>query len=308
MNGFERRRLRVTAGEVAFVDVGDGPVVVLLHGFPTNADLWRDEIMLLASRMRVIAPDLLGYGASDRPPDASDLDERAQARHMDELLAALGVDHAAVVGHDVGGVVAQLLALDGRVGVDALVLVDSPAFDSWPAEHVRAIGDVPPERQTADVVADTVRRTFEIGMSHPERLDPMIVDAFVEPWREDPAAFFAAARAISGEGLRGRERELEAFDAPALLLWGEDDPFQPPAIAERLSDLLPGSAIALLPGCSHFVMEDAPRTVGPLLFEYLRARYVGEAHRHASPVSVPVYLERPPPEALFDDGVDDGAD
>ena len=66
----ERRRAHISAGELAYVDAGDGAPALLLHGFPTSADMWRHDIPLLASRTRVIAPDLLGYGESDRPPGA----------------------------------------------------------------------------------------------------------------------------------------------------------------------------------------------------------------------------------------------
>ena len=84
MLGLERARARVSAGELAYAEAGDGPPVVLLHGFPTSADLWRREAPLLASRMRVVVPDLLGYGQSDRPAGA-DLTIVGQARHVDAV-------------------------------------------------------------------------------------------------------------------------------------------------------------------------------------------------------------------------------
>ena len=134
-------RATVGAGEIAYVDEGDGRVVVLLHGFPTSSHLWRREIPLLASRMRVIAPDLLGYGQSEHPRGA-DLSMRAQAVAVRQLLQGLDVSEVAVVGHDLGGVVAQLLALEG--GVRTLVLLDSACFDVWPIEGVKML--LPSER------------------------------------------------------------------------------------------------------------------------------------------------------------------
>ena len=67
----ERRRTAVSGGQLAYVDVGDGPPVLLVHGFPTSSYLWRREMWLLAQRMRVVAPDLLGYGESGKPPEGS---------------------------------------------------------------------------------------------------------------------------------------------------------------------------------------------------------------------------------------------
>src|SRR6266849_2463009 len=132
MNDSALKRASTSGGAIAYRDQGEGPVVVLLHGFPTSSFLWRREIPLLASRMRVIAPDLLGYGESDRP-EGVDLAEVAQAAYVRELLDRLGVEEVAVVGHDIGGAIGQLLALDpDGPAVRALVLIDSACFDAWP--------------------------------------------------------------------------------------------------------------------------------------------------------------------------------
>jgi 2-hydroxymuconate-semialdehyde hydrolase len=298
----EVRTIDLPAGGMAYVDAGEGPVVVLLHGFPTSSVLWRRETWLLAQRMRVIAPDLLGYGASEKPAGA-DLSEPAQARLVEELLGRLGVERAAVVGHDIGGAVAQMVALGGSVEVPAMVLVDAACFDAWPIEGMRMIQRTTPEQESASFVADLVRTTFELGMGHPDRLDPEALASFTSPWLHDPAAFFRAARAVTGEGLAGRDEALAALDVPTLVLWGEDDPFLAAELAERLGETLPRASVALLPGCSHFVMEDAPQTVGPLISEFLRSSYLGERHSHAeSREPVSVFLERPA-EPFFDRGV-----
>jgi len=289
----ERKHLRISAGEIAYVDMGEGPPVLLLHGFPTSAYLWRREAWLLAQRMRVIAPDLLGYGESDKPAHA-DLSEAAQAGYVKELLSALGIAEVAVVGHDIGGAVAQMLALDRGPRVEALVLLDSACFEAWSMEAVRMIQAVAPERETAGLAQEIVRARFDLGMSHPGRLTDEDVAAYLRPWQGDPPALFRAARGLTGRGLAGRELELAGLDIPALIIWGEADPFLPPNLAERLGETIPGSTVALLPGCSHFVNEDAPSTVGPLMYEYLRIRYIRDRHEHVGSEPVTVLLERPP--------------
>lgn len=307
MSAPERRTATVGGHRLAFVDMGEGAPVLLLHGFPTSSHLWRREAWLLAQRMRVIAPDLLGYGDSDHPADA-DLSEPAQAASVRELLAGLGVARLAVVGHDIGGVVAQLLALDApELDVATLVLLDSPSFDAWPIEGVRLLQDATPDQETPDFVEEIVRLTFDLGMAHRDRLSEQDLGAYLAPWRGDPHAFFRAARGITGRGLAGRADELANLDQPVLMIWGEEDPFVTPEVGERLNALLPGSTLALLPGCSHFVTEDASQTVGPLVYEYLRSRYLGDGHAHAPAGPVPVFLERPP-AAFFDRGVDDEED
>ena len=295
----DRARASISAGEIAYVDEGDGPAVVLLHGFPTSADLWRDVAPILSVRARAIAPDLLGYGESAKPPDAR-LDVRAQAGYVRELLERLGVDEFAVVGHDIGGGIAQLLALEG--GVRAMVLLDSICFDSWAIEGVKMLQDARDEDVDEEFVERLVRLTFDLGMGHRERLSTADLEAYLRPWREDPLAVVRAARAIDGEGLVGIEDALEALGVRSLIVWGEDDPFQPAELAERLQDALPMSTVALLPGCSHFVTEDAPETVAPLIVDYLGATYLGGhdhgGHEHGVaagpvPVDLGVSFQRP---------------
>ena len=294
-----RERFLSSGGELSYVDAGEGRPVVLLHGFPTSSYLWRREIPLFASRMRVIAPDLLGYGESEKPVGV-DLSIRAQAAYVGELLASLDLREAAIVGHDLGGGVAQLLATTGLVR--SLVLVDSVAFDAWPTEAIRTVQRTGAERQTKEIVERLVRVALEAGIEHPDALTPADVEVFVAPWLADHAAFFRAARALDGDGLRGVEANLRAHGLPVFVIWGEADAFLPASLAERLLDELPGSTVALLPGCGHLVTEDAPTTVGPLILEFLRRWYLRETHTGhptgaaptAPPVPVEVFLERPP--------------
>lgn len=288
----EYRRGRVSGGELAYADLGEGPPVLLLHGFPSSSFLWRREAWLLAQRMRVIVPDLLGYGRSEKPMDA-DLSEIAQAGYIRDLLAEIGIQEVAVVGHDIGGGIAQMLALDDGLAVRALVLLDSACFDAWPIEAVRMLQSTAPDQETSEFVESVIRLTLDFGVGHKDRVGEEVIRRYLEPWQGDPAAFFRAARAVTGLGLAGRDRDLAQLDIPAFAIWGEDDPFLDSSLAERLGETIPGCTVALLPGCSHFVNEDAPQTVGPLIYEYLRSRYVGDRHVHADAGPVQVYLERP---------------
>ena len=291
----EPRRASISAGEIAYIDAGEGPGVLLLHGFPTSSFLWRREIPLLAARMRVIAPDLIGYGQSDQPPEA-ELSVTGQARHVGELLAHLGLDRVAAVGHGFGGGVAQRLALDGAAS--ALVLIDSIAFDAWPSGATRDLQAVPPAAGEEAAEAEAIVSSWLARAVSKRQLGPAETAAYLEPWRRDPGALRRALAGLDGLGLAGTETALAALDLPALVLWGEEDPFLPAALAERLGEALDGSMVALLPGCGHLVGEDAPETVGSLLYQFLRSRYLGEGHGHPAGGPVPVFLERPPDHVL----------
>jgi pimeloyl-ACP methyl ester carboxylesterase len=292
----QKQRARTSGGELAFLEVGEGPAVTLLHGFPQSSFLWRDLAGLLAGRFRVIAPDLLGAGDSDKPDDAP-LDIEAQAGYVRELLEQLEVERFGVIGAGSGGGVAQLLALDGQ-GVDAMVLLNPLVDGYWPSERTRAIQESPPEQRTEPAVAEAIRTAFELGMGHRSRLARTHVEEYVRPY-QGPAgirAFFRTVDALDGKGLRGRGRDLGRLDIPVLILWGEDDPFLPAVAAEQLNEWMPSSTLGFLPGCGHFVLDDAVDTIGPMIYEYLRARFLKAPHGHgADPTgAVMIQLERRP--------------
>ena len=208
------RRMQVAGGELAYTDEGDpeDPPIVLLHGAAGSEDPWRDVRSMISPWARVIAPQ--PGGDADAPP-------RELADRVRDLLERLGVLRFAVAGEGAGGRVAQLLALQG--GVDALVLIGSPALDD----------------------ADDALALLQI---------------------------------------------------PVIVVLGEDDPELPAtALAERLAEVLPMGSVALLPGRGHALFDEAPETVAPLVFQWLRSRYLKVAHSHESGPVV-VELGRPTPE------------
>jgi len=303
---FDLRRVRTSGGDVAYADLGDGPVVLLLHGFPQSSFVWRDLAPLLASRFRVIAPDLLGAGDSDKPVDAP-LSLDAQTGYVRELLDALGVERFAAVGHGFGGGIAQRLALDGA-DVDALVLIDSIAFDAWPSQAIGQAQRTPPEDQTEALVRTAMLAAFRAGTAHRARLTEEVLGRYLRPFAgtDGAAAFFRFAHALDGQGLTGREADLGKLEIPVLIFWGEDDPFLPVGVAERLNAAIPSSTLGLVPGCGHFLVDDAVETIGPMIHEYLRARYLRAPHGHTDPTgAVMIQLERRPPWLDLDDDEED---
>jgi len=292
-----KRRVHTSGGEIAYTDDGDGPPVVLIHGFPQSAFVWRDLGPLLSSRFRVIVPDMLGSGDSDRPVDEP-IGLVAQAGYVAELVRALDIERYAVIGHSVGGGVAQLLAID-HAGVDAMVLMSSTAFDAWPTLLTREIQRTPPDQEVELFVHSGMRAAFRIGMADPDRLSEDQVAEYLRPWSgpDGVASFFRFARAMDGTGLVGRDDDLRALEIPVLIFWGEEDEFYPAAVAERLNETIPTSTLGLLPGCRHFLVEDAIETIGPMIYEYLRARYLHEPHGGHGEGSgiVTIQLERRPP-------------
>jgi pimeloyl-ACP methyl ester carboxylesterase len=308
---FEKQTLHTSGGDLAFAEAGapDAPALLLLHGFPMSSFEWRDLLPLFASRFRVIAPDLLGSGDSSK--SEATLHMQAQAGYMRELLGAIGVERFAVVGHGGGGGVAQLLALDGA-GVDAMILLDSGGLDGHALQDRRELrlgisdGDADGPLPLADLA-----EVFDLGMRRRERLTEDALTEYLRPFSAagGATAFLRLAGSLGAVGLAGREEELARIDAPVLILWGEDDPFLPVASAELLNDSIPSSSLGLLPGCGHFLVEEAGETIGPMIHEYLRARYLRAPHDHDRPGAVPIQLGRGSPWTdLEEDEKDDWFD
>ena len=151
LEGLSYRPLRV-----AWTDLGDGVPVILLHGIPTWSFLYNEVIPLLAQQAHVIAPDFLGHGYSDRR-DFFDRSLLAQTDMIMRLMDHLGIERADFVGHDTGGGVALIMAINHPERVARLVLTNVVAYDSWPIDEMIALCNPnwrsKPPKEVADFLA-----------------------------------------------------------------------------------------------------------------------------------------------------------
>jgi pimeloyl-ACP methyl ester carboxylesterase len=266
-------RVRLFAGDMAYVRRGQGPPVVLLHGIPSSSYLWRDVIDPLATRFDVVAPDLLGYGDSDKRVDA-DLSVAAQERWIIALLEALGIQRAVVVGHDIGGGIAQLMAADEPERVAKLVLVDSIVDDNWPIPAIARLHD--PFWDQRLVTAD-LRQGFgeglDAGLVTPGRVTPDLLDEWVRPFSDQAGrrAYLRAARALNNKDLTVRSSDIRAIRIPTLIVWGANDKFLEKTWADKLKGKIEGSVVQVIDPGGHFLPIDRPDALVPLLMQFLSA-------------------------------------
>ena len=245
---------------VVYRELGEGEPVLLIPGFPFGTHVFRHLAPLLATRFRAIVVE---------PPIDRNIEDQAAA--VRALLDRLGVGRFAVVAHGTGGGVAQLLAFGGA-NVDAMVLLDPVAFDAWP----RFPED--PERALDD--------------AHVEELGDRDIETYLAPWRAEPDAYRRGREALTGDALLGHEDAMAGWEHPVLLLWGEQDRLVPVGVAERLNDAIPASTLGLVPESGHLLLDDAFATVGEMIVEYLRARYLRAPHDHGGVTML--QLERRP--------------
>jgi pimeloyl-ACP methyl ester carboxylesterase len=251
---------------------GAGEPVVFLHGFPTSGHIWNDVIPLMPAGHRLVVVDLLGYGRSD-PPHGKPLTLSAHAERVIGLLDTLGIERACIVGHDLGGGIAQALAIDWPARVTRMALVDSVAFGGWPTRDVRTArallrltGRVPPRW-----VLGVLRADLERGYVDPSRAVHSI-DRFVRPFTSDAgrALFLEHLRALDARETRALGARLGEIRAPTAIVWGASDPFLSLRLARRLQGAIPGATLDVLPSVRHFSPEDAPRPVADAIAALLR--------------------------------------
>ena len=246
---------------------GVGEPVVFLHGFPTSGHLWGDVIPQMSSGHRLVVVDLLGYGRSDSP-GGRPLTLRAHAGRVVALLDALGIRSACVVGHELGGGVAQSIALDWPSRVSRLALIDSVALDGWPTHDVRFARALLP-------LLRLLPATWLLPIFRAE-----LVRGYLDGMRAIHSIAKYQRAFASDDGCRVLLAHLSALDArealalgarlgeiaiPTAVIWGSHDPFLRMSLGTRLARSIPGATLDILSCARHFTPEEEPRDIAAVL-------------------------------------------
>jgi len=246
---------------------GAGVPVVFVHGFPTSGHLWADVVSLMPPGHRVVVVDLLGYGRSDRPLDRP-VDVRAHADRLRAMFDELQIERACVVGHGVGGGVAQSLAVRFPDRVSHLGLADTVAFDHWPTLEAKLARASLPFTQflPADLFLGIVRRDLERNYADHTRAARSI-DLYLRPFActEGRDALVAHIRALTSGETMEIGAKLGTLTVPTAIVWGQHDRAIPLAAGRRLMAGIPNATLEIIAGARHFTPEEAPRAVADVI-------------------------------------------
>jgi pimeloyl-ACP methyl ester carboxylesterase len=281
--GTELREGYAEVGDASlhYIEAGDGPLIVLLHGFPEFWFGWRLQIAPLAARgFRVVAPDLRGYNLSSRPDDVEAYTADKLADDIVGLVRERGAESALLVGHDWGGTVAWTMAMNHPEVVDRLAILNaahprrlqqglhhpSQLRKSW-YFFFFAIPGLPEE-----VVHARDWHFFRhfLQDAHPPYTDEEI-ERYVEAWSQPGAAtgMINYYRASVRQSPKQAEAQLRPISAPTLVIWGEDDQYLGPDLAEPDHDDVPNlDRVERLAGASHWVHHDEAERVNQLLSDF----------------------------------------
>jgi pimeloyl-ACP methyl ester carboxylesterase len=264
------RVLRVEDVDLHYVDAGDGPPLLLLHGLGGSTFGFRYLIPLLSPRFRVLAVDLKGFGYSERPP-SGDYSLTAQARLVKDLMDALNIERAAVLGHSLGGAVAMHLAVAFPERVERLILVSS-ASDRETRRGVRGAGLL---RLFLPVVgAFTLQnrwfreRSLRSGCYDPAYITPEVMEGYLRPSRI--RGYIRSLGKLMVDRKNDPPLDPSAIRQPTLIIWGEGDRWLPPSRGRALQEFIPDSRLVIVERAGHLVLEEQPEESARTISDFLQ--------------------------------------
>lgn len=265
-----RRTVQVQGLDLSYLEAGAGPPILLLHGWPTQAALWREMLPVIGRTHRVIALDLPGFGRSSKPLGAS-YSFRFYEGFIAAFLARLGLDRVGLVLHDLGGPVGLYWAVRQPDQVRELVLLNTLVFPelSWAVKAFVLSTHLPGIRGLLSSPWG-VERSLRFGLHDAARLTPQAAELYRAPFLEPAArkALLKAGQGLHPKGFEALADGLSQFrDRPALLLYGEDDRILPDVAQTmaRVAEHLPQAELQAIPHCGHFLQEDRPEQVSRAL-------------------------------------------
>jgi pimeloyl-ACP methyl ester carboxylesterase len=256
------------AARIWALDQGEGDAVLLIGGLGDHAEVWQAQIDEFSRRYRVIAIDNRGAGRSPLP--ASGVSIPAMAADAAAVLRALGVESAHVAGFSMGGAIAQELALEHPSLVRSLVL--NGTWTRPDAYLRRMVGSWIAAARDAGSARDLLEAFFlwiYTARAHADgSVDGWIDETLSSPLAQRVDAFFASAQAcIDWPGAAAR---LEAIEAPAFVIVGDEDIAAPVRYARELAAALPDADLAILPGEAHQPFQESPETWNELVAGFWR--------------------------------------
>jgi pimeloyl-ACP methyl ester carboxylesterase len=252
--------IQTAGGTVRWGSWGDGPPVVLVHGTPFSASVWREVLPGLASWRQVFVWDMVGFGQSEQG-DGQDVSLAAQGRVFAELLRQWSLPSPTVVAHDVGGLVAlRALLLEGST-YQELTLLNAVAVPGWSSgaffevtkNHPDVFSRLPGFAHRA-LVASKLEDASHRG------LRPAVLDELLQPWcgQRGQAAFYRQYAQASEADTLEIQDHLDSLTLPIRILWGREDRWLPPAYAAQVRAQVPYAEFAWIDDAGHLVQEDAP--------------------------------------------------
>jgi pimeloyl-ACP methyl ester carboxylesterase len=255
MNGKEffagQRKVDTPSGSIHYVEHGEGPVALFVHGVLLNGYLWRHQLAQLGDLRRCIAVDLMAHG-NTQISSTQDVSVTANAHMLAEFLDALKIEQVDLVGNDSGGGICQIFAALYPGRIRSLVLTNCDAHDNWPPEAFKpfvamvAAGGLPQTLNAMLADKSVYRSAQALGPAYerPEAVSDDTIETYLRPHLRSPQRVHDLERFVSAFDCRHTveiEKPLRQLQAPTLIAWGTDDIYFDLKWSHWLEEAIPGT-------------------------------------------------------------------
>ena len=272
-----------------YVTIGEGPLIVFLHGFPEFWKSWKHQISFFSKKFKVVALDMRGYGETERPVKVGEYRIEKLARDVTELIDSLGQKKATVVGHDWGGAVAWATAMMNPSFVEKLIVMNAPhpaivqrnAFRNY-AQMQKSwymfffLLEKAPEKVLSSNNFEILKHMFEISIKRKDRFSLSDIEEYVSSWSKEGGItgglnYYRANLNEEFWGNLGESIPFPKIKIPTLQIWAEDDMFLGKELTEGTKEFVVDAPFSLnvIPNCGHWVQQEAPEEVNQIMEEFL---------------------------------------
>jgi pimeloyl-ACP methyl ester carboxylesterase len=261
-SGFHNEYATIRGNRIHYYEGGSGAAVVLVHGLGSRAEDWANLMpQLKQAGFHVYAIDLLGYGRSARPANAT-YSISEEAHYVEDFIAQRGLDKVDLVGWSMGGWVAMRVALDQPERIGRLVLCNSAGIRFEPSF---TIFDFEPTTIPA------VQHLYRLLMPQPTQLPDFLARDMVRKFKQLNWVVDRSARSMfAGDDLL--DGKLGRLQMPTLILWGKQDHLIPLATGISLHEQIPQSVLEIYDGCGHLAPGQCASRIGPRLVDFLQSK------------------------------------
>lgn len=270
------RTVQLSQGSIPYLDIGNGPILLFVHGFLVNGEMWRKVYRPLSAHFRCIVPTLPLGGHVEPMREDADLTPPGVARLIDDFMAALDLRDVTMVACDTGGAFTQLVAVNHPERVARLVLTNCDAFEHF----------VPPILRPFIVIFRLPGGAFLFGLTLRLRpvqkllyallahapLEPHIGDGYFKGFihrREVRRDATKVGLGISNRYTLEAAKHFSEFRKPVLVVWGQDDRIFTIRFGERLAKAFPDGRLERIKGSKTFVSEDQPEILNALITDFV---------------------------------------
>jgi len=267
----EYSSVKINGINIAFRREGSGQPILLIHGISSNSFIWNDIISNLSNNYDLIAVDLLGCGQTDKANNIS-YSIKSQALLLTQFINKLGLDKVHLIGHDVGGGIAQIMTVRNPELFYSLTMINTIAYDYWPVQPIITMR-TPIIRQIALSTLDfgAYKLIIKRAFYYKEKVTKELMDQFWQQMnsRESRKVFLRFAKALNNKNLLEISDDLKKINFPVLIIRGDADVYLDKTPSLRLHENIPTSTLKIISTAGHFAQIDEPDIIAEFVSDLI---------------------------------------